>query len=423
MAIMPAPTTEDRPPTYRVPGLVLTEHTIDVPLDHANPDGEQISIFAREVADPDGLDRPFLVFLQGGPGFEAPRPTGLPMSPGWLTRALADFRVIMLDQRGTGRSAPIGNLAGRTPADQAAYLTHFRADEIVRDAEALREHLGVARWSVLGQSFGGFATLAYLSQAPDGLREAFFTGGLPTVGRHIDEVYEATYTRVIDRNRRYYARYPQDRDRLLAAHQLCASDPDLVLPLGDRLSAQRLRQLGHVLGASDGAEQLHYMLELDPRSPAFGYAVESSNPWARNPLYAILHESCWANGGSTRWSAERTLPATYDADPTLLTGEHVFPWMFAEIAALAPLRAAADIIADHTWPELYDPRQLAANEVPAAAAIFAEDMYVERAFSEETAAQVKGLRPWVTNEYEHNALRVDGGRVLDHLINLARGRA
>ena len=50
-------------------------------------------------------------------------------------------------------------------------------------------------------------------------------------------------------------------------------------------------------------------------------------------------------------------------------------------------------------------------------------MYVERAFSEETAAQIRGLRAWVTNEYEHNGLRADGDRVLGRLIDLVRGRA
>ena len=44
----------------------------------------------------------------------------------------------MLDQRGTGRSSPIGTLPGLTPAEQAEYLTHFRADSIVRDAELIR---------------------------------------------------------------------------------------------------------------------------------------------------------------------------------------------------------------------------------------------------------------------------------------------
>ena len=51
------------------------------------------------------------------------------------------------------------------------------------------------------------------------------------------------------------------------------------------------------------------------------------------------------------------------------------------------------------------------------------DMYVERAFSEETAGRIRGLRPWLTSEYEHNALRADGARLLGHLIDLARGRA
>ena len=50
-------------------------------------------------------------------------------------------------------------------------------------------------------------------------------------------------------------------------------------------------------------------------------------------------------------------------------------------------------------------------------------MYVERVFSEETAGAIRGLRPWVTNEYEHDGLRADGDRILGRLIDLARGRA
>ena len=130
------------------------------------PPGPPITVFAREVADPDGRDRPFLVYLQGGPGFEAPRPTRIPSSPGWLDRALTEFRVLMLDQRGTGRSTPVGALPGLTAAEQADYLTHFRADAIVRDAEWIRRELDVERWSVLGQSFGGLCVTTYLSLAP-----------------------------------------------------------------------------------------------------------------------------------------------------------------------------------------------------------------------------------------------------------------
>ena len=97
--------------------------------------------------------------------------------------------------------------------------------------------------------------------------------------------------------------------------------------------------------------------------------------------------------------------------------------MFEDYGALAPLREAAEILAAHEWPRLYDPDRLAANAVPAAAAIYAEDPYVERAFSEETAAAIRGLRPWVTSEYDHNGLRADGDRILGRLIDLARGRA
>jgi pimeloyl-ACP methyl ester carboxylesterase len=400
---------------------VLVEHEFAVPLDHARPEAEQITVFAREVADPDGRDRPFLLFLQGGPGNEAPRPNRHPSTPGWLDRALRDFRVLMLDQRGTGRSTPIGSLPGLTAQEQAQRLTHFRADAIVRDAEAIRREMAVERWSVLGQSFGGLCATTYLSLAPEGLREAFITGGVPPFGRRVDDVYRATYARTLERNRHYYERYPADRGRVRDLCQRLEAE-DVRLPSGDRLTSRRLRQLGNVLGMSGGAEELHYILERPADSRGFMHDVDAALPFARDPLYAILHEACWADGGATGWSAERLLPSDYDDAPELFTGEHVYPWMFEEYGALAPLREAADILAAHEWPRLYDSERLRDNEVPVAAAIYAEDMYVERALSEETATQVRGLRPWLTNEYQHNALRADGERVLGRLIDMLRGR-
>ena len=404
-----------------LPGLIAIEHTFDVPLDHDDVNGERISVFAREMAHPDGRDRPFLVFLQGGPGFEGTRPTRNPNGPGWLDRALEDFRILMLDQRGTGRSSPIGDLSGRAPHDQAEYLAHFRADSIVRDAEWIRGELTAEPWSVLGQSFGGMCVTTYLSLAPSGLREAFITGGLPALGPRIDEVYARTYALVLERNRRYYERYPGDRDRVLRLHERIESE-GLELPSGDRLTWRRFRQLGQMLGMSDGAEHLHYILELPPDSPAFRHDLEDAVLFARNPIYAVLHEASWADGGATRWSAERMLPSEFDA-PHLFTGEHVYPWMFEDYGALAPLREAAQLLAEREWPRLYDPDVLERNEVPVAAAVYADDMYVERGFSEETAALIRGARVWITNEYQHNGLRVEGARVLGRLIDLARGRA
>ena len=282
--------------TFRVPGAILTEREHTVPLDHAMPDGEEITIFTREVAAPDGQERPYLVFLQGGPGMEATRPTSPPS--GWMKRALEDYRVLLLDQRGTGRSTPVGpDLPGATAEDQAAYLTHFRADSIVRDAELIRSELGVDRWSLLGQSFGGFTSLTYLSIAPEGLREALITGGLSPVGRPPDDVYAATYVRLIEKNRAYFDRYPDDRGR--AGETLDRLEAkDVRLPSGDRLTARRFRQLGMWLGDSAGWELLHHVIELPFGSPAFLHDAESGTRFARNPIYATLHESSY--GTATR---------------------------------------------------------------------------------------------------------------------------
>jgi pimeloyl-ACP methyl ester carboxylesterase len=406
--------------TYRVPGATLTEREHVVPLDHSRADGPRITIFTREVAAPDGGDRPYLVFLQGGPGFEATRPTSPPT--GWMKRALADYRVLLLDQRGTGRSTPVGpDIPGDTPEDQASYLTQFRADSIVRDAEHVRRELGIDRWSVLGQSFGGFTSMTYLSFAPEGLREAFITGGLSPIGRPVDDIYGATYQRLIVANRRYFERYPGDRARVSEILRRL-EDEDVHLSSGDRLTPRRFRQLGMWLGDSAGFELLHHVIELPFGSPAFLHDADAPVRFGRNPIYATLHESSYADGVATRWSAERLLPDEIEAEGSF-TAEHVFPWMWEEYARLRDHRAAAELLAEHPWPTLYDADRLRHNEVPVAATIYVNDLFVERDFAEETAATIRGLRTWQTDEFEHNGLRADGERVLGRLIDLVRGRA
>ena len=411
--------------TFRTPQLVLTEHTFDVPLDHSDPDGEQIEVFAREVvaADKRPADLPWLVFLQGGPGFEATRPVRQ-HTPTWLPRALEEFRVLMLDQRGVGRSSPVGpDAAARfAPQQLADRLVHYRADSIVRDAELIRGALGVETWSVLGQSFGGFCCVTYLSLFPESLREALICGGLAPLDRPIDDVYAATYRRTMEHVERHYDRYPSDRDRVASIIKVLDAE-DVRLPGGDRLTSQRFRQLGILLGACDGSEKLHYILELPFGSPAFRHDVEAASSFARNPLYAVVHESCYAPGLPTNWAADRVMPPEYDGDPTLLTGEHVYPWMFADYAGLRPFAETAQILARREWGPLYDPDRLAANAVPCAAAVYADDMYVEREFAEATAGRIKGLRMWLTNEFEHDGLTFDGARVLGRLLDLTRGRA
>jgi pimeloyl-ACP methyl ester carboxylesterase len=427
-------------PSYRQRGTVLTDHTFSVPLDHDHPGGERIEVFAREVvaADRDGPGLPWLVFLQGGPGFGGPRLAG---RSSWLGRALTDFRVLLLDQRGTGRSTPATRqtLAGLGSAgDQAAYLSFFRADAIVRDAELIRRQLtGGEPWSVLGQSFGGFCTVTYLSRAPEGIREAFITGGLPGLEATADDVYRVTYPLVRARTEAHYARYPADVDQARKVARLLAGT-EVTLPDGARLTVEAFQSLGRMLGASTGSDELHYLLEGafaggGQLSDAFLHGVHGHLSFAPAPLYAVLHEACYAQGAATRWAAQRIRDefaefgrqaALDGGQPLLFTGEMVYPWMFGLDPVLRPLRAAADVLAARDdWPPLYDAARLAAGGVPVAAAVYFNDMYVPRELSLPTAAAIGGLNAWVTSEYEHDGLRVSDGAVLGRLIALARGLA
>lgn len=122
--------------SYHVPSLYVEDHSIDVPLTGAAwsrcswPSAvpcaaalcpapiagapESIKLFYRVVCAPDRIndDLPLLLFLQGGPGGESPRPLS-PTSDGWIEEAVKHFRVVLPDQRGTGRSSCVD---GRTIA-------------------------------------------------------------------------------------------------------------------------------------------------------------------------------------------------------------------------------------------------------------------------------------------------------------------
>ncbi|WP_166972820.1 alpha/beta fold hydrolase [Brevibacterium atlanticum] len=423
--------------TWTRGGLHLTDVTVDVPFDHfgrADPGvslPQTLTVFARIIAAEADSHKPFLVFLQGGPGVEAPRPVTPVSSGSWLARALEEFRVVMLDQRGTGRSNPIGSVDGRItgleavgedPAAIAEALSFFRADSIVEDAEILRGHLGADSWSLLGQSFGGFTTLRYVSAHATSLREVYFTGGLPAIGLDPVDVYGRTWEGMIRKSEQFYRAFPGDREKMRRLVELASAGDGIPLPGGARATGGRIRLLGHFLGASDGPEKLHYLLDLDPASAAFRHDLAASLPFSgRNPLYAVIHESCWADGTVTNWAARRAMPDAVREDPTLLAGEHAGPESLHEDPELTPFAEVADLVAGRSWPSLYDVGALQAAEVRGAAAVYFEDAYVPVEYSLATAEHLSGVTPWVTNEYEHNGLRADGYRVLDRLIGLARG--
>lgn len=424
---------------YRRPGLVVREHVLPVPLDHAHPEGERIDLFARELVDSDREhdDLPWLLWLQGGPGNRAERPGQV---SGWLARALREFRVVLMDQRGTGRSTPATRqtLPGRGDAKaQAAYLTHFRADSIVRDGEVIRRTLAGddARWTLVGQSFGGFCVLSYLSFAPEGVREAIVTGGLPPLEGGPDPVYRSTYEQVARRNAEYFARYPDDQRRARDVARHLAGTQEL-LPTGEVLTARRFQTAGNSLGNATRFDAFHDLLE-DPfvtsrgtrvLSDTFLQAVWAAVSFADRPLYALLHEPCWCQGEAANWSAERIRAERGDefdaaTEPFRFTGEMVYPWQYDEDPALVSLRDTAYLLAEKDdWPALYDVDRLAANEVPVAAAVYVDDMYVPFDLSLPTARHIGGLNPWITNTHQHDGIRQDGAAVLDRMLDLVRGR-
>ncbi|WP_406101983.1 alpha/beta hydrolase [Streptomyces sp. NBC_01003] len=428
--------------TYRQPGVVLTDRRFSVPLDHDHPEGESIELFAREAVaiGKEHANLPWLLYLQGGPGFGANRFSG---KQAWLGTALQDHRVLLLDQRGTGSSTPANRqtlpLRGG-PREQADYLAHFRADSIVRDCEVIRSEVtGGAPWTVLGQSFGGFCATRYLSTAPEGLTAAVITGGLPTLDGHADDVYRAAYPRIERKVAAHYARYPQDVERARRiAEYLAEHEP--VLNGGYKLTVEAFQSLGILLGGTGGSDRLHYLLEdAFVRTPggvelsdAFQEDVQATLSYAGHPLYALVHEAIYGQDARpTNWSAERVRGEfpQFDAGktlagdgPLLFTGESVHPWMFDCDPALRPLRETAELLAARTdWAPLYDPARLAANEVPAVAAVYHDDMYVDTDHALRTARTIKGLRTWVTDEFEHDGLRAGAPRVLDRLLAMVRG--
>ncbi|BBB02321.1 putative prolyl aminopeptidase [Actinacidiphila reveromycinica] len=402
--------------SYTIPGMRVGERLVEVPLDWSDPGRGTLEVFVRDIADPAraGEDLPCLVYLQGGPGGKGPRPLD---RGGWLGVALKTHRVVLLDQRGTGRSSRVDGrrmAAFSDAGDAADHLACFRADSIVADHEHVRRTVfGGRRWSTLGQSYGGFLTLSYLSRAPEGLNACYVTGGLPALEPSAAEVYRRTYPRVLAKNALLHRRYPHLAENLARiADRLSAGD--VVLPDGDVLTVRRLQSLGVDLGMKPGHERLHWLLDEawsgEELSAAFLYQVMARTSYSDNPLYAALQESIYGHGpGATGWAAEaeraRHPEFAESARPLLLTGEMIYPWMFEEIGQLRPFRTAVDLLAERgSWPALYDVERLAANEVPVAAAVYHDDMYVDAGLQLDTASRVGGAQVWVTNEYEHDGI-------------------
>ena len=407
--------------TTKVDQHEILDHWFEVPLTHGlifsrGKDAalssrfadQSIKIFAREVINTSDTltlpveKRPYIVYLQGGPGFGSPK---------------------------TGS---------------------FRADSIIADAEAVREVLLAdrtdKRWSTVGQSFGGFLTLSYLSFAPQSLRDSRITAGLAPIRTTVDNVYEHTFDRMAERNKEYYSWFPEDAALATRIAEHLRTHEEF-LPTGERLTDHRFQMAGHYLGGRWRERGLHYFLETafaegdDHLSDQFLSSMSGEVSFLANPLYALMHETIYADGPAdgnlpgipgfavspspapTNWAAARVAAKrpefAPDAETLFFTGEHIFPWYYEEDPALRPLAEVAQLLAEKKdWGRLYDHEQLHRNEVPVVAAAYTPDIYVDYENSMETARWVGNTHVWTSKTHHHDGFGSDPLTILGHLKNM-----
>ncbi|KAK4990671.1 hypothetical protein LTR50_002371 [Elasticomyces elasticus] len=455
---------------HLVPGkLRITEHFFDVPKDYAKPDAGKLRIFARSVqkheatADPEDekakpKQLPWMVYLNGGPGMSCRSPEAHPWTHTVLDKG---YQMLYLDQRGTGMSSPVTastlGLRGDN-AVQARYLKLFRADSIVKDCEAIRQTLlkdypeEKKKWSIMGQSFGGFCGITYLSFHPQGIREAFLYGGLQPLVHGPDEVYRRLYRKVIQRNKAYYDKYPEDVDRVKVIVRFLQrfGDGTVKLPSEGKLSARRFQQIGALFGFHGGIDLVHdIVLHAAYDVEQFGHitrptlsSIERATGFDDALIYSILHEPIYCEDTAPNWSAHR-LQNDYQEfnlqskGPIYFTGEmvsfhtrfswmvykakttQIYPWMFEDYSELRKVQDVANrVAADPAWGPLFDKTQLAKNEVPVYAAIYVDDMYVDYGLASETALAIKGCKTFVSNVMYHDAIRAKMDEVVKQLFAL-----
>jgi proline iminopeptidase len=111
-------------------------------------------VYFEETGNPNGKPA---VFLHGGPGAGTEAKMRRFFDP-------RKHRIVLFDQRGCGRSRPLGSLVDNTTW------------HLIADIEALRTHLGVQRWLVFGGSWGSTLALAYAEKHPERVSELVLRG-------------------------------------------------------------------------------------------------------------------------------------------------------------------------------------------------------------------------------------------------------
>lgn len=173
--------------------------------------GEGNRIHYEQCGNPEGKP---VVFLHGGPGAG---------TSSWHRRFFDPerYRVILLDQRGCGRSTPHAS-------DPDADLRHNTTWHLVADIELLRRNLGIEQWQVFGGSWGSALALAYAQAHPQAVSEIVLRG-IFTLRRHeLEWFYEGGAASVVpDLWEDFIAPIPiLERSRLMHAYHRRLADPD-----------------------------------------------------------------------------------------------------------------------------------------------------------------------------------------------------
>jgi len=157
------------------------------------------------------------VVLHGGPGSGC-----TPMHRQWFDPA--KYRIVLFDQRNAGRSTPHAS-------DPTTELTANTTENLVRDIEQLRVHLGIEQWLVWGNSWGSTLALVYAEAFPDRVSEVVLVAVTNTSRRSIDWLYHGVGQFFPDAWERFRQGVPEDRRNsdLVAAYYDLMQDPDLAV--------------------------------------------------------------------------------------------------------------------------------------------------------------------------------------------------
>ncbi|KAK0615253.1 Alpha/Beta hydrolase protein [Bombardia bombarda] len=361
---------------------------------HHSPCNAAIRDRLQEVltpAQPDDQPPKVLLYLCGGPG-DGNKPHRIP----GLNKFALDrgYVVLYVDYRGTGHSVmpTTTTMDGMSPEEKATYLSLFRQDNIVRDLEAIRlcladvmggannsndsldcwdhaqdrsrpghhqhdhePHVNRQRYhqshspdsttnpqlklTLLGQSFGGWIALTYISFLPASISAVFLAAGLAPFTRSPKQVYSALFRRVVAINEAYYQMYPEDVGQVQLIVQHLRETGGYILPPEENnepphivggnagghrlLTAQTFMTIGRLFGGSGGSrsrfEHVHGMVSRmvgdltsskggrlsAPTVAAFASSNMESFRLHQRPLYAVLHEAiyCHSPGMASGWAA------------------------------------------------------------------------------------------------------------------------